>query len=372
MPHTLSINVSPDQVTVQAKPLLAAWQAQGNTVLSGSPLTGDLIVFEAGPHQELTDDQIHTLSERVRLGASLLLTLDPTPGLTPAKLGRILPTTAWATHTRHQPWAPSGAITAATWDPTLFPHDEPRNLTLPFYFNIAPLSAVERGQGRHEDLPQTTNPFSAGGKSGHAFWTRPLNNRDWKVRIASGNLFASPLLVTGRYGAGKVAVLAASLASVTASPNAQAFWSAVLTWLTPASPVSDTTTTPELHLRQGAREIGLVLTNPQPAQVIPVVRLLTWEGALIGDLPASTPAVTLAPNTPQTVTFDIPPLSPHTYQALDIADRYKIRAGVLSASGSTILAEREATVDLRPPVTLALALENLDATPTRAPPPTPQ
>jgi hypothetical protein len=298
MPHTLSINVSPDQVTVQAKPLLAAWQAQGNTVLSGSPLTGDLIVFEAGPHQELTDDQIHTLSERVRLGASLLLTLDPTPGLTPAKLGRILPTTAWATHTRHQPWAPSGAITAATWDPTLFPHDEPRNLTLPFYFNIAPLSAVERGQGRHEDLPQTTNPFSAGGKSGHAFWTRPLNNRDWKVRIASGNLFASPLLVTGRYGAGKVAVLAASLASVTASPNAQAFWSAVLTWLTPASPVSDTTTTPELHLRQGAREIGLVLTNPQPAQVIPVVRLLTWEGALIGDLPASPPGGARAPPPP--------------------------------------------------------------------------
>ena len=40
---------------------------------------------------------------------------------------------------------------------------------------------------------------------GATTWTRPLLNRDWQVRARSSDVHASALLLTGRYGAGRVA-----------------------------------------------------------------------------------------------------------------------------------------------------------------------
>ena len=65
---------------------------------------------------------------------------------------------------------------------------------------------------------------------GREFWSRPLLNRDWAVRARAADAANSPLLLTGRYGAGRVAIFASSLAT-TAGPQAQAFWTQVIKWL---------------------------------------------------------------------------------------------------------------------------------------------
>ena len=61
---------------------------------------------------------------------------------------------------------------------------------------------------------------------GDQTFTRPLLNRDWQVRLRGNDVANSGLLVTGRYGAGKVAVFASSATVPTA-----AVWEPLLKWL---------------------------------------------------------------------------------------------------------------------------------------------
>ena len=59
------------------------------------------------------------------------------------------------------------------------------------------------------------------------WWTRPLLNRDWKIRLRAQDFAQSPLLITGRYGAGKIAVWASSVEGVGDTPSARSLWKSV-------------------------------------------------------------------------------------------------------------------------------------------------
>ena len=65
----------------------------------------------------------------------------------------------------------------------------------------------------------------------HSFWTRPLMNRSWRNEIMLDNIDGTALLMTGRCGRGKVAVLATAVDETAAWDQRRAFWSKTLDWL---------------------------------------------------------------------------------------------------------------------------------------------
>jgi hypothetical protein len=368
----MSTVVSPKEATA----LFTAWQQLDGVVAAATDaLAGDVIVWEARGGRELSAADIGHLTERVRLGASLLLTLAQGTGNTPPHLGHMLPTTAWGTRTGYQTWAPSGEAVSESWDKEMFAGDEAKGMVLPYHFDIAPLAAVERGQGRYENLVWTANPFAIDGKSGPEFWSRPLLNRDWKVRVSAANVSGSPMLVTGRYGAGKVAVLGASAGCLDGWDGAGPWWTAVLRWLMPQeiSGVADEGNVGTAQVGIGSyatgnRRIRMTIRNQglKPLRGLPVLRLSTWEGALIGDLASDQKMVTVGSQETVELDFALAATGDTNYQALDIADAYRVRCALLSASGAKVIAEHDAFVDFRSPISLSIQCDNLYAMPAAA------
>jgi hypothetical protein len=337
---------------------------------------GDLILWEAdqSPAGELTEDQVIRLGERVRQGASLLLTLGRNPGSTPVRLGYMLPTIAWSTLIKVYPWQQEREISAVEWDEALFPNGEPQHLTLPYYFSIRPVAGVERGQSRYERYEQTIQKMKRLTKPGSPTWSRSLLNRDWRVRMTAGDLAASPLLVTGSYGAGRVAVLAASAASFDAFANAERLWPPMLRWLTdrPAVQQFASTTAPEISIAFSTGKASVRLRNRevQPFAGQVVVRAHTWEGALIGDLIVPD-RVQIAPSQSASVEVALPTVSSTGYQALDVRNSLQLRVGILSVDGATILAEQRLSVDLDSQVKVEVNTDNLNSRPYPFHAPTP-
>ena len=69
------------------------------------------------------------------------------------RLGFMLPTMPW--HTAGKGLSRGGvdaSVNALNWDTTLFPKNEPAGIKLPFHYEIQPMSAVERGIQRYDQL----------------------------------------------------------------------------------------------------------------------------------------------------------------------------------------------------------------------------
>ena len=215
------INVNP----TDSAPLVQAIEGKGLTVKTGAATeeiapASRLIVWEskAGGAADITADRARQVGEIVRSGGSLLLTFDQTTGITPMRLACMLPTIPW--HTQGASLSRGGikpAVSALNWDTSFFPNNEPNGLSLPFHYEMEPVTSVERGMQRYDPFAYNIAAFDLKHEPGDFFWTRPLLNREWTVRLRGNDGPQTPLLITGRYGAGRVAVFAASTTSITSA-----------------------------------------------------------------------------------------------------------------------------------------------------------
>ena len=373
-PHAMFSNLRRNNVpNLYASAEKISLTVQPSTIASASNLAaGDLLVWEASTQSDgsdFTDDQITQLQERVRLGANLLLSLSSSSGKLPIRLSAMLPTMAWGTQIGYPHWQLDRECASATWDDTLFANNEAQGIKLPFSFPIRPLSSVERGEGRYECYDRKIQKMDRTVKLQSDTWTRTLLNRDWRVRVSAADRGRSPLVVTGSYGAGRVAVLAGPAGSFDSSANAGAFWAALIGWLTEKRALPQEaapSTKPEMTVSAGNTKAQVKLENhgSEPISCILVARTLSWEGALIGDIEPQTPGpIKLAAAGTETVEFVLPQPSPTGYQALDYRHALRFRVGLLSEDGSTLLAERRLVFDLEPQVQVSVRAENLYATP---------
>jgi hypothetical protein len=175
------------------------------------------------------------------------------------------------------------------------------------------------------------------------------------------------MLITGRYGAGKVAVMASSLTATTGWGAASDWWKSLLTWLTPEDVTAEIDAPiagkPEMSISSSDRILRVRISNPGPTALRGklVVRLMTWEGALIGDLNGGSSEVSIGPQKIKEIDFPVPPPSPTNYQALDVADAYHVSAGLLSPGGTQMLVEHRGFLDFRKLVSLAIYTDNIDS-----------
>lgn len=333
-----------------------------------APLDGmNTVIMQA--NGDISAAQARRLGEWVRQGGALLLTLSENPGPGPFRLSFMLPTTAWQTVTN----LPLGECSVGEEDAAFYGVPTvAAPFTVPFHFKLQPFEATERGEARYERFERAI-PYLGPERgmhvaAGNDFWTRPLLNRDWRIWARSDDGSQSPLLLTGRYGAGRVAVFASSLQGVEQSPGADAFWTPVLHWLSArdaarsASPPTLQLPAPQTTIDTATRTLRAQLHNPSqaPLEAQVVGRLLTWEGALIGDVDST---ATIPAGGTTTVALPLPQPSVTQYQALNYRDAFVMRLGVLSADGATLLAETRLPIDLRPPVSLTVATDDLRATP---------
>ena len=372
--------------------------------------------WEVGPvragHQAIKTEAVKHWTDYVQQGGRLLVGFDQKNSNDVMRLEPFLPVIPWRV-TRD----PLGPTHLAEGDSNFFPDAGAiQGMAVAYYYPLRPWLAVDRGQARYDVFDQMFDfreddsqgaPLPPPAPQeltflpiGREYWSRPLLNRDWAVRARASDAANSPLLLTGRYGAGRVAVFSSSLATTT-GPQAQAFWAQVIKWLgqddtqaqQPDAPVAtplsvavsgEPSAQPPGGERQNVIEaatsggtlaplakpntvspgnVVISITNPnaQSLDVQIVVRFLSWEHALLGD------QVTSATLRGNGVTTDIkvpaPVPSATSYHEITVRPAYDVRVGVLSASGATLLAETTGKVDLTPPVTLAVHTEELRTIP---------
>lgn len=323
-----------------------------------------VVVWEAKESAEIDADQATRLGDYVRNGGNLILTLDKTPGKGPFRLGFMLPTMAWRSlmGIYRGPELVRSAK-GGQWDPAMFPQapDNPPNI--PYFYALRPFDTVERGQHRYEQIDRQMLFLGGVLKPWDPSYTRPLLNRAWQIRVRADDLGGSGLLLTGRYGAGSVAVFASA-----ARFMGEGIWTPLLTWMQqnqaalPAAPVAPTNVTMAIAVDVVQRTLNVDLTNHDAAavKVELVARMLTWQNALIGDVnrPMAIPANGLA-----AVAIPIPPVDANSYQELAFRDAYIVRLGVLGPDARQLLGQQRTSVDLRPATRVAVMLDNLRAIP---------
>lgn len=382
--NAICVNVDPAKFT-------GVLQEAGLVPLKSTPnsgkFEGDVVIWQArGP---ITDAVAEALGRFVQDGGSLLVGFDEEPGIGVQRLGFMLPTLAWHTATSSER---RGEATLTEADPSFFANPEGlKNFGVRFHYEIRPWHAVERGQARYDrylrplpykDFKAGTGNPSASDKAnllalGTNWWTRPLLNRDWKIRARCDDYAQTPLLVTGRYGAGRVAVFASKLDNV---DKEGAFWGPVFHWLRERErrEKGDLPAGIEMQVLPrklsggsgGERSLEVKLTNSgaRNAEVLVLGRMLTWEGAIVGDVERGI-SVPAKGNT--VVSLPMPESAGATsYQALEARDEFRVRLGVLSADGRALLTEQETAVDLRPSVLLGIHTKEVRSVerPFRAPP----
>jgi hypothetical protein len=345
----------------------------------GSMQAGGLIVWgaEAGLGAELSAGQAAQMTDQVLRGGSLLLTLGRKPGVTAIRLSAMLPTIGWTTMTGLDPhYQPMGEVAVGRSDEQIFGELGLNGRVLPYAYGIRPVAAVERGQGRYERYAQTIPWVNLKVPAGHQFWTRSLLNREWQVRMWGDDVFATPLLVTGRYGAGRVAVFASDAGGPDAWNDNGAFWGAVLGWLQKRDALAggsggQVSLQVEATAQHTARVTVQSTAGPVNGQL--VARALTWEGALVGNQAgdqAGGPAgetlhdVKVAAGGRQVIEIPLPKPGATGYQACDpgnagSSDAYDLRVGVLSGDQTRVIAETRAAVEFDGAVRLKVRTDNL-------------
>ncbi len=378
----VSITNAADATWVSAKPeaapaLARAATAAGLSAKAGSvdaPPASGVMILESLEGMVLSDEQAKRVGEFVRTGGGLLLSVGEKPGRAVMRLAFLSPTAAWAVSASKGGVRNGAALGSA--EAAFFGNEATvRGVRVPFLWELRPFHAVERGQARYDrferPIPWGVHGNAADMKTllppGSDWWTRPLLNRDWQIRARADDLAGSPLLLTGRYGAGRVAVFASSVETLPDSPAAEAFWKATLGWLKPASPVAASIPAklppPEITAAPATHSALVTVRNPgaTPLDVQVIARILTWEHALVGD---ELRAVKVPAGGAMNVEIPLPKPGPMGYAALEERDAFRLRLGVLSADGATLLAETRADLDLGAPVQVDIATEELRAVAT--------
>jgi len=297
-----------------------------------------------------------TLEPWLRAGGGLLIFTGSDGGQDDAfALGRLLPTSAWHTLIyRLKRGEQRGPLQTAGGDAAFFGESKVPDVTLGYHYDIRPRPAVEGGNWRYERFARKDTPVD------FDKWSRPPANRDARVRLWGGDITRPPLLVTGRYGAGRVAVVATGPEAIT-GPDTAEFFKSIFEWL--AGQRSDEVTAPapaDSHVKTGeptvvhpawegegggwkvkaevelpARQLVLQLKkNTAPKEVELVLRLATWERAPVEDR-----ILILKPDSTGRVVVDLPSPGPQTVDALDVRDAFWIRLGILEEGGRVVALE---------------------------------
>jgi hypothetical protein len=356
------INVDP-----QAAPALAAAaHALGLTPARTSDahqLTRVMLYQAEQPGVAMDRALVDRLADHLRQGNALLITISPHPGTTAYALTPLSPTTAWLTLLASASRGGGGeVIESGAADAAFFPAAAP-HLRLEHAWRLKPVHAVERGETRYESLEHTIAYLERPVKAGESFLSRPLLNRDWQPRLRSADVRDDALLITGRYGAGRVAVFAADAAAGDA-----ALWEATLRWLAEVHPLAAGQLQEPLAINAHVavdrehRALTVAATNPgdAPLQLPVIARLSTWEGALMGDVAGT---LALPAHGSGSTTLALPARSLLSVQALAVRDALMVRVGVLGPEGAALWWETRLSADLTPPLTIDLALDELRALP---------
>jgi hypothetical protein len=303
------------------------------------------VIWEASEKTSglLSADQAVQLSSSLQNGGRLLLTLNDSPGMTPVRLGNILPTTSWATQVRLSPYTTREPLSVSQTDLGFFSHGL-SGLIVPFCLDIRTASAVERGQARYERYdfvhPWLHSPIAAGSD----YWSRSLLNREWKVRAKCSDFAQMPLVITGRYGAGKVAVVATSAAGIGTQGASRAFWDSLFRWLGEDEHAGTRESIiPSISTSVLGGEVHVSLGNPSsaPLSLQVVLRTLSEHGALLADGSGELQRkVTIAPRKSFTLKLPLPEPSPISDEGLQTGKPVRLRVGVLSESGAKLFAEK--------------------------------
>ena len=320
---------------------------------------------------DITAEQADAMAEEVRQGGSLLLTFGANPQSKIMLLSRMLPTIPWAAVNWSADFGARPSVRISAIDPDLFTSQNTSLLgqQLPFFMALRPFAAVERGQAVYERYAETIPYINLKVNAGSHFWSRSLLNRQWRVRVSGDDIYASPILITGIYGAGRVAVFASSAGSTDSWQGATSFWSTVLQWLNGtdsrrnAGPSADASQLRFDAVVTGEHAAAVSLNNSGRAlSGTLVTRVLTAEGALLGagEMESETP-VTIRAGGRKTVQVKLPAITSVGYHALEVSQTIRLRMGLLSASGADLIGESEVPLSFAPPVTISIHTDNLYA-----------
>jgi hypothetical protein len=328
------------------------------TANNGNPA---VVLWEAKQSNEITPARIKELAEYVRQGGRLIITMDSSPGTSAFRMAELSPTTAWRSliQTEYRGGA-YPATASGEWDSTMFPQPPATPLSVPFYFPLRTFDVVETGMQRYERFthPQLFGKGEEDIPAGTPAYTRPLLNRDWQTRIRSNDVGNSALLITGRFGAGRVAVFASSARNANAD-----VWNPLLKWLEadhPADPIVAEPPKVSFSSHVDAQHHSLIVdlsNETADLQSVEVIgRVLTWEHALIGD---DSQTVEIPANGKTSVALALPSPGAKQVEALDFRDAFIVRLGLIANQGSTLVAEKETPVDFTPSAKVCVSLDNL-------------
>ncbi len=339
----------------------AGLAAEGNGSLSAS-----LVVWEASASflGTMTPVQAADVKDRLCQGSSLLLTLGELAGLTPLLLGDVLPTTGWGTQLRYLSYLPAEPLVVGSADVTIYAARSLEGMTVPYAFDIRPSPAIELGQSKYERYafvhPLLKTPVAARSWT----WTRSLLNRDWRMRVRGNDIAQLPLLVTGRYGAGRIAVVATSLAGIEATSQAGVFWASLLKWLVAEdakAPNTASAISMKTSIRGGKAQVHLSNASSRPAAVEVAARVTTATGALLPYGQSELLQTKMVrPQQTALVEFD---LGAHTLLSagpVPDAEPLRLRIGAVSPDGKTLLGEQTVLSDNRRPLRLVLRTDNIE------------
>ncbi len=357
--QTWSTNLS----TVQST-LVSALSTTVAQLHRDDPLSADVVHWESSERSTgvLSEQQASRLSASIQSGGSFLLTLDKFPGTSPLRLGNVLPTTGWLTQARKSALTPQAPLRIIPAELTFFGSGL-SGLTAPISFDIRPMPAVERGQARYERYDLTHPVFKVPIRAHSDFWSRSLLNRDWRVRAYGDDLVQAPLVITGRYGAGKVVVVATSASQIDGTVVAREFWDAVFHWMRDQNKVlaAPATSIPQLTtvLAEGQAHISLKNSGSAELPVEVVLRTLAGDGALLPDASGEQQrTISIAAGKSVSMVLPIAARLPNVVGLSQSSERRQVRVGVLSGDGSKLLQEQR-YVEPSSVITLKIETENL-------------
>lgn len=229
-----------------------------------------------------------------------------------------------------------------------------------------PVLAADKGMHRLEQFKREVQGWGREPiqqAAGERLWSRPLLNRDWTVRARADDLAQTPILITGRYGAGRVAMLGVPLAALEVDAAA-GLRTALLRWLTEAP--SPTVTEPPLgevvvalSADQQAVEVTLA-AQPAARTVEVVLRLYDAQGAWIAN---QRQTLSLAAGAAKPLRLALPSPSATTPRSYAVMSDVIARVGVLGDGGRQILHESETRLRRDAPLTLTVAAPHPAAAP---------
>ena len=316
----------------------------------------DVLVWQADDKgARLTEEQFAKIADHVRLGHSLLVTVAPLPGVDAFRFTPISPTTAWQTLIpKNYRGGAAPEIGCGEHDARFF--KEAPSFRVPFRYRMRTIDAAELGETRFEKLARKIPYLNIPAAAGEPFVNRPLLNRDWSVRLHAAGDAHDALLMTGRYGAGRVAVFASSGESGTT-----AFWRDVFAFLA-EKPVlrKDPPKVSGIAFasEERSRTITVHADNAADAPVsLPVLaRVSAWNGEYVGDYKTF---LKLPAGGGGNAKITIPDAGRFRPQALDFFRGYSVRVAVCAPDYTRTLAESSLLLDSSSPLQVELLAPEL-------------